>query len=198
VVVNHGELSRYMESKDSHPDIHDIVNARRSRAGEVVEHLKSCESCRLLSDMLQCARRDSQAEIVPPPNGLMIRSRAIARLIESRNPGRTLMGAAIFDSWTDRPALAVRDSAPGVERRLRWRAAQFSVELVGNRQLADWDFVARVYDGRKVSRQFILQAGSRKLVAGRGDCYHWSARRPTRRLQLLSPSLRIDLGSLLW
>jgi hypothetical protein len=58
--------------------------------------------------------------------------------------------------------------------------------------------VARVYEHHKASRDFILQVGSRKLCAGRRDCFFWSSRRPPRRLRLLSPALLIDLGSLQW
>ncbi len=123
---------------------------------------------------------------------------AISRLVESRNPERSVPGAVVFDSWQDLPVTQTRYVAPGLERRLRLRSDRYLLELVGDRQLREWDFVARVYDREKVTRQFILQVGRRKLYPEVQDCFYWSSARPPRRIQLLSPSLRIDFGNIKW
>jgi hypothetical protein len=160
--------------------------------------LRQCESCRELSRFWRQSGAGEQQLILAAPEDLVHRNRAVVRLVESRNPGRTIRADVISDSWGLRPAVVLRDTASDIERRLRFQAAGFTFEFVANRHLAEWDFVARVYQGGKVSREFVLQIGSRKLPTGRGDCYFWRSSRPPCRLQLLSRDLRIDLGRLQW
>jgi hypothetical protein len=163
----------------------------------LASHIKNCHECRTLVEILRWSLDESGGPFEPPTE-LLRRQKAIPQLIASRHPAESLPARLVSDSWGDHPAVAVREAPFGVERRLRFRAVSYVVELVADRRLEGWDFVARVYDGEILTRQFILKVGRRKLVPGRGDCYFWSSKRPPQRLQLLSGELRIDLEKVKW
>ncbi len=173
-------------------------------------HLEKCEPCRQLFELLshltgvesELTEPQSSDCAVPveyePSLESVYRHRAIARLVESRHPARTIGGLVVYDSWANLPAVQVRDALLEGERRMRLKAGRFTLELIGDRQLEQWEFVARVYDRTKVTPEFILQVGRKKLYARSQNCFFWSAKRPPRKVQLLSPSTRIDFGTLKW
>jgi hypothetical protein len=183
----------------NHPDRDELLRAIVSGSIPFKSHLARCESCRTLFELLSLHHtKAADPFISPPPVGALYRQMAISRLAASRNPERSATGSVIFDSWQDLPAAQTRNVAPGLERRLRLQSEHYLLELVGDRQLREWDFVARVYDRAQVTRQFILQVGRRKLYPEVQDCFYWSSARPPGRIQLLSPSLRIDFGNIKW
>jgi hypothetical protein len=184
---------------EKHPDRNDMLRAIVTGSVPFAAHLTHCETCRTLFGLLSVHHTEApDSHISPPSVSALYRQMAISRLAESRNPEHSVPGAIIFDSWQHLPASQTRDAAPGLERRMRLEYGQYLLELVGDRQLREWDFVARVYDRARATRQFILQIGRRKLYPEVQDCFYWSSARPPRRIQLLSPSLRIDFGNIKW
>ncbi|UCC43375.1 MAG: hypothetical protein JSU65_09530 [Candidatus Zixiibacteriota bacterium] len=182
----------------THPDKIQLIQALRTGRIPFQDHLKACENCRTLVGILKWSGAGVGPLAWEPSEAAVRRSKAIARIDQSRKPLKTLTGAIIFDSWKSQPALAVRQAPFGIERRIRFKLQQYTMEFVGIRQMTGWEFVARVYDGDAVTRQFVLQTGTRKLVVGSGDCFHWHSQQPPRRMRLLSKLLGIDLGSLQW
>ena len=199
-----------MEKGNRHPDRAEMLAAIKLGTVPFADHLKSCESCRQLFEILsQFGEWEVGKDTGDPgreagdirfeaPLDSVYRHRAIARLIQSRRPERTIDGKVAFDSWADLPAVEVREAALEGERRLRLTADRYTLELIGDRRLDRWEFVARVYDRKKVSSEFILQIGRKKLHPCSQACFFWDAKRPPRRIQLLSPSLKIDFGEVRW
>jgi hypothetical protein len=183
----------------NHPDRDEMLRAIVTGSVPFKSHLARCETCRMLFELLSIHRAEAPDSLISvPPVGALYRQMAISRLAESRNPERSVSGAIIFDSWQHLPVSQTRDAAPGLERRMRLKSDQYLLELIGDRQLREWDFVARVYDRARVTREFILKVGRRKLYPELQDCFFWSSARPPRRIQLLSPSLRVDFGNIKW
>jgi hypothetical protein len=187
-----------MTKKQYHPDRARLIAALSVGDDDVMRHLTQCEECRIIFDLLEASCSDSLDIIVSPPEAVTQTSKAIARLVAGRRPSRKVTAITVFDSWDSRPALAMRDLTPDVERRLRFRAGPFTIELVANRRVVDWECVARVYDRGRISRKFLLQVGSKKLLPEAGDCFFWTSKRPPRCMKLLSGPLLIDLGRLKW
>ena len=113
-------------------------------------------------------------------------------------PANLVEGRAVDDSWSGLPALATRDAAKGMERHLLFRAGPIALVLNACRDPQGWRFVARVYRKSEATHEFVLKTGREKLRPGFRDCYYWTANRPPRRLQLLSPSLGIDVEDIKW
>ena len=171
-----------------------------ARTGRIpfADHLERCKPCRSLYEALKWLGNDAGRVEWAPPGDLVQRHKAIPLLVASRRPARAVRAPRVYDTWTQLPALAVRQAAFGVERRVRFAVAQFEIEFVANRQLEGWELAVRVYENGGVTRRFVLQTGRRKLLLGRGDCFVWTSRRAPRKLGLLSPDLRIDLEDLPW
>ncbi len=187
-----------MKPNNDHPEREDLIMAARTGQVPFAEHLQSCNSCRSLFDVLKWLGAESGQLESKLPSELLRRHKAIPLLVGSRRPARSVTASRVFDTWISRPALAVRQAAFGVERRVRFAVAPFEIEFVANRQLEGWDLAIRVYENGAITSRFVLQAGRRKLPVGCGECFVWSSLRPPRKLELLSPDLRISLEKLPW
>ncbi len=182
----------------THPNKFELISSIRSDDTSCADHISRCELCRTVYQLLKWTGADKGPLVWEPSEELVNRSKAIARIAQSRKPARTVVGRVIFDSWGNKPALSVRQAPVGLERRLRFEAADFIIEIVGARQDSGWDFVARVYKDGKATRQFVMQIGSKKLHLSEGDCFFWESKREPRGFKLLSESLAIELGALQW
>ncbi len=187
-----------MRSKDNSTSRDNISERFPDGVFELLESLQGNDSMKSLHDFLHDAAVASRSLLSRPREHTERRFRAIALLVESRHPSTAVRARRVLDSWDIIPLPAVRDAEVDVERRVRFQVSHFAVEFVGNRQLSEWQFVARVYENSRATRGFILKAGARKLVPGRGGCFFWSSEHPPRSLKLLSPDLLIDLGRLKW
>ena len=182
----------------NHPDRNEMLKAIVEGSDCLTEHLAKCRSCRTLFELLSHHSTDRTRQVFELPKGSLYRQMAIARLVESRHSERSVSGRIMFDSWDQLTSLQTRDAAAGTERRLRLDAGRFVLEFVADRQLREWEFVARVYEDKHATREFILKVGRQKLFPEVEDCFFWSGPKPPRRIQLLSPKLRIDFGNLRW
>jgi hypothetical protein len=123
---------------------------------------------------------------------------SIPLLEESRKPGRIIIGAMTLDSWKSIPAVALRDSPGGLERRIALQASDITLEIVAEQSEGTWEFVARVYKKQTVTKEFVLHVGRSKLIAQREGFYHWSSKSPPRTIRLLSRAVQVNFGTLKW
>ena len=187
-----------MKKTETHPDRASLLRAIETGDIPFAAHLERCTECRELFDLfVQYAPDERLKEMAPSPQSVA-RARAVPKLVESRRPSRTITGRLTFDSWADVPAVQLRSTVGVLERRIRLEAGTYTLELVADRTQKEWEFVARIYEKQKVTSEFILQVGRRKLVPQSQRCYYWSAKNPPRTLQLLSSDLKIDFGKLTW
>lgn len=187
-----------MTARSNHPDITTILDAIEKDEGHLLTHLQECRECRELYELLSVFHLASTVEPAQPSDKAMVKLEGIALIAASRVPAKTVRGQVVFDSWHDLPAMAVRDAAIGIERRLRFRAGRIVLEFVAERQPEGWEFTAKVYENGRTVSDFVLKIGGRKLLPSVRHCYNWSAHRPPREIQLLSPSLRVDMDRLGW
>ncbi len=187
-----------MKLSSKHPDLNDMIEALRTGDRRFARHLAECERCRSVWHLLDWSGAGAGRLEYETPDELIGDLQTIPRILRSRSPRKNMSGRMVLDSWRDRPAPAVREAPSGVERRVRFAASHFIVELVAKCLSSNWEFVARVYDGDSTTGEFILKVGHHELPAGRGDCYYWTSARPPRRISLSSPDLRIDLEGLKW
>lgn len=122
----------------------------------------------------------------------------IPLLFEKRSCATPVWGRTIYDSWAERPAMALRDTADGFIRRLKLKAGNLVLEIVAERRDNVWEFVARVYDRKEVTNSYVLKVGNRKLLPQTGGFFVWSSRIVPRILNLESFETRIDFEKLSW
>jgi hypothetical protein len=155
--------------------------------------------CRDLYELLHDAAIQALIESEHPTDTLISRCARIPLLEESRHPAQSRRGFLVSDSWAGMPAVAIRDAATGLERRLRLSCEDLILDVVAERRPKGWDFFARVYErGQVVSRSYVLQVGRRKLVAGSRDIYAWDSPHPPRKIRLLSGEVEVDFDDIPW
>lgn len=187
------------KSKDKHPSRRDMIEAVESGQVPFQRHLQHCQPCRELFGLLHDAAFQSMVDAEEPTDDLLTSCLRIPLLAGARHPARSRSGAITSDSWRELPAVALRDAATGLERRLRLTSGGLVLELVAERRPDEWSFSARVYEGNEVaSARYVLQAGRRKIVAGRRDVFVWSSPRPPRMIRLLSKTVKIDFEKIDW
>ncbi|MBU0983741.1 MAG: hypothetical protein KKA42_07710, partial [candidate division Zixibacteria bacterium] len=137
--------------KDKHPDRDELLKAIESQTNRFSGHLAECEECRDLYDLLSRHGITVGPVTEEPSTAAVDCWAAIARIESSRKPRRSVAGQLAYDSWTQRPVMQVRDGGSALERRVRFQAGKYTIEIVGDRGSAGWDFSARVYIGKTVT-----------------------------------------------
>jgi hypothetical protein len=187
-----------MKKAETHPDRASMIKAAQTGKVPFAPHLARCAECRELYELFVQYCPDERLKDLAPSPQSVAKAKAVPKLVASRNPARAIAGRVAFDSWADVPAVQLRSTVGTLERRIRLEAGKYTLELVADRVQTEWEFVARIYDRQKVTSEFILQVGRRKLVPQSQRCYYWSAKNPPRTMQLLSQELKIEFGKLTW
>jgi len=124
--------------------------------------------------------------IYEPTEEAMARLGVIPLLFEKPHDYSGEFGSIAYDSWTEGPAVALRDIADGHVRRLRLRAGKVSLEIVAERTAGRWEFVARAFRGTTVVHDIVLQVGRKKLLSESGGFFRWTSKSVPRRIGLAS------------
>lgn len=138
------------------------------------------------------------AGFAKPTDAAVERYCNIPLVFEEGPDARTVKGRTIYDSWADGPTIALRDSADGHIRRLKLKAGHLVLEIVAERRDNVWEFVARVYDGKKVTNSFVLKVGGRRFLPQTGGFFVWSSRMTPKILRLESFDTVISFEKLSW
>jgi hypothetical protein len=133
-----------------------------------------------------------------PSDAAIARFCNIPLLFEESYDARTVRGRIIYDSWADDPATALRDTTDGHIRRLELKAGNLALEIVAERRDNVWEFVARVYDGKKVANRFVLKVGGRRFLPQTGGFFVWSSRMEPKILCLESFDTNISFEKVPW
>ncbi len=121
-----------MSDRSKHPETKVLMQAAKTGVVNFSEHLDGCEQCQEQFSLFQQLAGVKIGEPEPAPETGVYRHAAIARLEMTRHPSRKEIGVVAFDSWSERPTEAVRDLGSTLERRLRFVADQFLVEVVSS------------------------------------------------------------------
>lgn len=167
------------------------------KGGELMAKKKARKRDRAV-DRLATFLTSGQARSIERPSADSIRRLSALPLLFDQNPQRSATsGRVIFDSWAD-GGVALRDTTAGHVRRLRLGSGKIALDLVAERQADGWHFTARARVGKKVSHDYVLKVGSRKLLPQSGGYYDWRARSVPRALEMISQSDHIVCEKIVW
>ena len=186
-----------MDSK-KHPSRSALIKAAREGSTRLASHLKSCQSCRVLFEMFSQYDPADLSSLQRSSANSVARCRAIPLLEVTRRVLDRVIGRPTADSWAGLPAMALRDSSAGLERRLVLEANDVRLELVAERTASDWEFVARVYEHDEAVDQYVLKAGTCKVLPQAEGFYHWNATKPPKTIRLLGQQHQLDFEKLSW
>jgi hypothetical protein len=143
--------------------------------------------------------RSSRDEVVSGPSAAAV-SRCQAVPLTQDHPRRTdwQQGKISLDSWADRSVAELRSVSRGHIRRVCLEAGRLTVVLIAERQANGWSFVARVYHKNEVTCDFVLRAGSNRLLPGSQGFYQWLSDRAPRSIRLVSADTQIEFEKLMW
>jgi hypothetical protein len=182
-----------------HPRRIEIMKAAQSGSATLKDHLEECPDCRKLYEIFRAQSRSTRNGMERPSDNAIASLYAIPLKENVRKAVKKLKGCITYDSWTQLPALQLRDAGRGMERRLRLKADDITLELSAERQPTGWDLTARAYRRDDVvTSDYILTADGRQVTASVQECYYWSSKIPPRRIWLRSSELAIDFGHLRW
>lgn len=188
-----------MTDKPNHPPREKLIRDAETGAGTFKSHLKTCGDCRDLYEFHRARMRVAPDGLLAPSDETMARHLAIPLLEAIRHTTGRRKGAVVYDSWSQLPALALRDAGKGAERRLRMQAGEVILEFSAERQGDSWDFTARAYEeDQVVSSTYVLKVDGRDVIASGQDCFYWSSQQPPQRVKLISAEAAIDFGSVRW
>ncbi len=187
-----------MSAASRHPSRRTMLDAIESGQVPFRDHLKKCPACRKLFELLQRYAQPGRAPMVGSAPETVSRLAAIPMAAGRMRPDGQTAGHLHQDSWTDLPAVALRDSGVGLERRMVLCAGRIRLELLAHRTRSGWEFVARVFDGDQPVTEYALRAGRVTLAPAPDAYYYWRAEHPPKTLRLISSSVRIDFDRLSW
>jgi len=175
-----------------------MLKALLEGAGSLDEHLKECEACRLQMELLAAFPEAKDATIEQPSQDAVNRYTLVPLLFQNRNRGKKCVGDLAYDSWATQSRADLRSAGPGLIRRLCLKAGEISLEIVAERQQAEWIFTARVYAEKNVSSEWVLQVSGKRMLPGALGFYHWKSKRTPQRIELKSVDERIEFAELMW
>lgn len=154
---------------------------------------------KMLRDLLPTpTKKVAPTGFAKPSDAALERYCNIPLLFDETSDARTVKGRISFDSWADGPADALRDSADGHIRRLKLKAGNLTLEIVAERRDNMWEFVARVYDRKKVTNSHVLKVGGRRFLPQTGGFFVWSSTMAPKILRLESLDTVISFEKLSW
>ena len=136
--------------------------------------------------------------VYEPSEDAMARLSVIPLLFdEPRNP-TVNTGSLVYASWAQGPPVALRDVTDGFVRRIQLKAGKVSLEIVAEMSKGRWEFVARVYRGRSVVHDFVMNVGRKKILSESGGYYRWSSKTVPHKIGLTSIGKRLTFERLSW
>lgn len=187
-----------MKTELKHPSQAAMLTAIRKGTTPFQTHLKQCETCRNIFELLKQFPLEGLPSIEEPNPHAIERHTAIPLLYDRRSATQLLKGNVVFDSWSEQSAIQLRDVGTGFMRHLCLKAREITLEVVAQRHQHLWEFTARVYQDRKASFRWLLRVGGKNLQPQSLGFYHWSSKRTPRSIRLLTRSRQIDFEKLAW
>ena len=175
-----------------------MLKALSEGAGSLDKHLKECEACRLQTELLAAFPEARETAMERPSPDAVNRYTLVPLLFHDQAPSQQFIGDLTYDSWASQPRAALRSTGPGLIRRLCLKAGDISLEIVAERQQAEWTFTARVYAAKDVSSKWVLQVSGKRMLPGSLGFYHWNSKRTPQRIELKSIDEQIEFADLVW
>ena len=196
-MTNRGRYRR-MNQTERHPGREAMMKAIKTGKIPFQGHLEQCESCRREFELLSAYSVAGAKPVRKPDADAIERYSAIPLIYEDASARRVVAGSLTFDSWSQKPVAQLRDAGVGLTRRLCLEANGITLEVVAEREQDRWEFVARVYQKKAVSSEYVLRIGRLKLLPKSQGFYHWSSKRAPAKIGLLSQSIEVSFEGLSW
>ena len=187
-----------MSTPSGHPSRQALLKAIKSGKMPFHAHLKTCQGCRDLYEMLQQYELIGESALLPSSSSSVSLLAAIPVASQKTKVSRSINGLLTSDSWQNSSATALRDNGVGLERRLAFEAGRITLEIVARRQNQQWEFIAQVYDHKKPTTTYALKAGKGFLAPAVDGFFHWFAKKPPKTLKLLSETVQIEFAKISW
>lgn len=181
-----------------HPSRQRMITAVETGAVGFRSHLKECEACCVLFELLTKFWAKNEAPLPQSSPQLLRRIESIPNNFPRELRSPVLMGHLISDSWSNLARFQMRDGATDLSRRLLLKAGSVKLELVAEWHLDRWEFAAKVYDRGRASAKFTIAIGRRKIRLGSSGYFYWSSKRPPAKVRLLGESHTIVFDGLSW
>ena len=133
-----------------------------------------------------------------PSDAALARYELIPLYYGSEEAPATVHGTVAYDSWAQAGAVSLRDVTEGHVRRLQLTAKNISLEIVAERRRDYWEYIARLYHHGKVTHDFVLKVGARKVLPFSGGFYYWTSRTVPATVKLLSYKQKVLFDKLSW
>jgi hypothetical protein len=182
----------------THPSRRQLVAHLDKSDIEVLHHVEHCDDCRMtLEALARCRTIRSLKSAEGQQETLVQRLLSTPALISG--PGKKLLHAApTSDSWRAGQFAEVRNAAHGIERRLRFRAGGYSVDLVADRLGDSWEVSLRLSRRGAPVSHFMASCDGRKVLPIDIGFFAWQSHRPPRRLRVWSTGVSIQLEPIGW
>jgi len=187
-----------MKYISDHPSRTAMIRAIKSGNITFAEHLDRCPTCRNQFEFLKQFPLSGRPPIMAPDMHGLERYASIPLVSGKIAPSHILKGRTSYDSWSQLPAMQLRDFGPGATRHLRLTAGMTTLELVAERVQKRWEFTARIYHAKKVTARWAIYAGSRRLLPRSLGFYHWSSNQRPRIIRLITGCEMIQFERLSW
>lgn len=187
-----------MTRKEYHPSRQRMIKAVETGVVGFHSHLKECESCRVLFELLSKFWADGAEELQQSSPDLLKLIESIPSVSRKERRATVVKGHIVSDSWGRMAYAQLRGVATDLTRRLLLKAGRIKLELAAERHLDKWEFVARVYDQGKASEKFMIKIDGRKIPVGPSGFLYWSSKRPPAKVKLLGESQVIEFEGLSW
>lgn len=141
---------------------------------------------------------EGKVPLESPSTDAVERFAAIPLAVDPQRPRQELRGLLAADSWKGHPVAALRDGSVGQARRICFCADRIELEVLAERTHEGWQFVGRIYESGKVSSQYVLRIGQKRLLPKAQGFFHWSSKHAPRTFTLDSPEMRLRFEGLSW
>jgi hypothetical protein len=181
-----------------HPTRQALLDAVSSKNPQVLEHMKNCEDCRALFELLEAYQVAGELPLPDAPLSWVQKAEKLADMRTIRSEVTRLTAALSFDSWALATAAGVRSAGTTSERRLRFQAEALSFDLRIEQNGRQWNCVGRLTGDRIDTSLFCVESNKLNIEPNEDGFYQWLSTVPPRKLRLSSPETVIDLPEIVW
>jgi len=182
---------------ERHLNRQELLQAARSGAA-ASGHLKVCRECREIVELLKTYDLAGESPLANAPRALIDRAVTIAAGPSPVGKIKQRLVEILFDSWLIPHPVGVRGLESLSHRRLRFAIGDMMLDLRAEQMPDQWIFVAEVLGKSIPDTAIRLKAGQKTIPAHQSGLYHWTSKRPPKRLLLQVDDAVFELPELSW
>jgi hypothetical protein len=174
----------------------ELIEASKKAVGNRAKHLAECAECRKALEFLLKFPVAGQLPLADAPTGWINKAVALAEKKKVVDGLSRVLAHLIFDSWTMPEPVGVRGEGAIEHRRLRYRAAEITIDIRAEQARDEWHMVAQAI-GEYKSQPFLV-IGKKEYYADEDGLFQWADKKPPRHILLKSKEAVIEFPELSW